>query len=67
MICYFSQYDKETANLLIKDDEQADFYLGKPVPEKDLRNLFKLLNITTGKWQDDLSTDNNYVFDDFEY
>ena len=44
-ICYYSQYNKRTMELFMKDDELADFYLEKPVPSEDISALFTLLNI----------------------
>ena len=45
VIMFFSQMDKKQTSLFIKEDEQADGYLEKPVSKKELVSLLKLLNI----------------------
>ena len=43
---FFSQYDKTSMNIFIKDEEEPDFYLEKPVAGEEISSLMTLLNIT---------------------
>ena len=45
VIFFFSQYNKRSMNFFIKEDEVPDFYLEKPISEKEIRSLLTLLNI----------------------
>ena len=45
VIIFFSQYNKRSMNFFIREDEVADFYLEKPISEKEIRSLLTLLNI----------------------
>ena len=45
LICYYSQLDRSTMELYIKEEERADFYLQKPLPPDELKSLLKLINI----------------------
>ena len=44
-ICFLSQYDEQTMMQFISDEEQADFFLEKPLPFKQLVSLLRILGI----------------------
>ncbi len=44
-ICYYSQYDYGTMKQFITEEEEADFYIEKPMPIKELISLLKLFNL----------------------
>ena len=44
-IFFFSQYSKHQMKAFIKEDEKPDFFLEKPVQEKNLRSILTLLNV----------------------
>ena len=45
LICYYSQYDRDTMPIAMTDDEMADLYLEKPLPASELASLLRLINI----------------------
>ena len=51
-LLYFSQYNKETMEQFIAEDERADYYLEKPVPTREIVALLSLLNIIGPEKQD---------------
>ena len=44
VICYLSQYHRQTMLMFVEEDEMADCYLEKPLPLVEMRALVKLLN-----------------------
>ena len=45
LICYLTQYERQTMIKFIKEGERADLFLEKPIPLSDLKSFLKLLNI----------------------
>ena len=42
MICYLSSIEHQVMNQFLTEEEQAEIYLEKPLPKKDLAALIKL-------------------------
>ena len=47
VICYLSQYQRQTMLTFLEEDEMADCFLEKPLPLEEMRNLMRLLNFQT--------------------
>ena len=45
VICYLSQYHRQTMVSFMEEDEMADCYLEKPLPITEMKALVKLLSI----------------------
>ena len=45
VICFLSQYERNTMQYFIDTEEMADCYLEKPLPLSEIKSLTKLLNI----------------------
>ena len=44
VICYLSQYERQTMMSFLQEDEKAECYLEKPLPVTEMQALAKLLN-----------------------
>ena len=45
LICYYSQYDRSVMQNFLTTDEEADCFLEKPLPIKELISLLRLINV----------------------